>query len=315
LKILHVTDKNFPPAPAEGGAPQSLASLVKQQRADGHTVWVATTAETAEEQALPLGSMQDAGDALLQAARSREVEVIHFHAHAEALQHWVLDAGIPMVSHVHGVRADQRPAAVNSICVSKRHADIHGGGVYVYNGIDVASVPYRDHASGDLAFLGKVKRSKKGAGTAIAVAKEKRRRLWLVGGRKMNIPATWLPFSRFVKVAGVLGMEEKLNIVGNSAALLFPIQWEEPFGLVLIEAMACGTPVIAYDRGAVREIVEDGKTGFVVSSFEEMCSAVDRIGDIDRGDCRRHVVENFSIGRTAKEVTDLYRRAICGERW
>ena len=315
MKILHVTDKKFPPAPAEGGAPQSLASLVKQQRAVGHTVWVATTGEAAEERALQLGSTQNAGDALLQAAHSREVEVIHFHAHAEALQHWVLDAGIAMVSHVRGVRTDQRPTAVNSVFVSQRHADTHGGGVYVYNGIDVASVPYCDHASGDLVFLGKVKRSKKGAGTAIAVAKEKRRRLWLVGGRKMNIPATWLPFSRFVKIAGVLGMEEKLKIVGNSAALLFPIQWDEPFGLVLIEAMACGTPVIAYDRGAVREIVQDGKTGFVVSSFEEMCSAVDRIGEIDRGDCRRHVIEHFSIERTAREVMGFYERAISGDLW
>lgn len=310
-----MTDKRYPPVSSEGGAPQSLASLVKQQRADGHEVWIATTAECPETEALSLELLPNASESLLRHAQSKMVDVIHFHACAGALQQAAFDGGIPMVSHVRGLGDGARQPAANPIYVSRRHAELCGRSVYVYNGIDVDSVPYRSNPSTDLAFLGKVKRSKKGAGTAIAVAKRKRRRLWMVGGRKISLPATWLPCSRFVKAPGVMGMEEKLEVVGNAAALLFPIQWEEPFGLVLIEAMACGTPVIAYDRGAVREIIKDGETGFIVSTFEDMCSAVDRIGDIRRGDCRRHVAKHFSIDRTAHAVMELYRRAIRGERW
>jgi glycosyltransferase involved in cell wall biosynthesis len=205
--------------------------------------------------------------------------------------------------------------AVNAIYVSQRHAALHGGSVYVHNGIDVDSVPFVADPTDSLAFLGKVRRSKKGADTAVAVARRTGRRLRLMGGRKLSIPQSWLPWQRRVQTLGVLEGERKLAALGGASALLFPIRWEEPFGLVLIEAMACGTPVIAFDRGAVREIVEHGVTGFVVNDFDSMCAAVERIHEIDRAACRRHVEARFSIKRTADGVMQCYRRAIAGERW
>mgnify|MGYP006435694095 CR=1 FL=1 len=245
----------------------------------------------------------------------RNVDVVHFHAAAEWLQPAVVAASVATVAHIRGVCDRSISDYTNPIFVSRRHAEDHGGNHYVYNGIDPETVAFESEPEGYLAFLGKVRRSKKGARTAIAVANEKRREIRVAGGRKLNIPQTWLPFQRYTKVLGVLDSERKMGMVGRASALLFPIQWEEPFGLVLIEAMAAGTPVIAFDRGAVPEIVRDGVTGFVVRDFREMCDAVDRIEDIERSACRRHVEDMFSIDATAKGVMAYYERALRGEFW
>ena len=97
----------------------------------------------------------------------------------------------------------------------------------------------------------------------------------------------------------VVKQEHLVGHYQTAAALLFPIQWEEPFGLVMIEAMACGTPVIAYNRGSVPEIIVDGKTGFIVDpskGVDGLADAIKHIGDIDRKACRTHVEKHFSLG-------------------
>lgn len=315
MRIVHVTDRQFPPAASEGGAPQSLASLVEEQWRIGHQSWVATTAGACDDSLWRLDHGDGLHAELMRRTEAVGADVLHFHAHAGEIQDSLGRAGMPSVAHVHGTHLGQTVDAWNAIYVSQRHAALHGGSVYVHNGIDVDSVPFFEHPSDSLVFLGKVRRSKKGADTAVAVARRTGRTLKLIGGRKLNIPQSWLAFQRRVKALGVLGGEQKLTALGNASALLFPIRWEEPFGLVLIEAMACGTPVIAFDRGAVPEIVEHGVTGFVVKDFEGMCEAVSRIDEIDRAACRRHVEAHFSIRRTADGVMACYRRAIAGERW
>nr|WP_298964199.1 glycosyltransferase family 4 protein [uncultured Methylobacterium sp.] len=99
-------------------------------------------------------------------------------------------------------------------------------------------------------------------------------------------------------------------LLGGARALLFPIDWPEPFGLVMIEAMACGTPVIAWNRGSVPEIVEDGVTGFVVASEAEAVAALARVGEIDRAGVRRRFEERFTAERMARDYLALYRRLL-----
>ncbi|WP_159300326.1 MULTISPECIES: glycosyltransferase [Spiribacter] len=276
---------------------------------------MATVADDSADGVARLGCRECWDRHLLQLIESFRADVVHFHALGAELQPGVSSRGFASVAHVRGTHVGCPVDTSNAIYVSQRHAALHDGSVYVHNGIDVDSVPFFEHPSDSLVFLGKVRRSKKGADTAVAVARRTGRTLKLIGGRKLNIPQSWLPFQRRVKALGVLGGEQKLTALGNASALLFPIRWEEPFGLVLIEAMACGTPVIAFDRGAVSEIVEHGVTGFVVKDFEGMCEAVSRINEIDRAACRRHVEAHFSIRRTADGVMACYRRAIAGERW
>jgi glycosyltransferase involved in cell wall biosynthesis len=103
----------------------------------------------------------------------------------------------------------------------------------------------------------------------------------------------------------------KDEFLGNAAALLFPIRWPEPFGLVMVEAMACGTPVIALRRGSVPEVVEHGVTGFICDDESEMVEAIGRIDEIDRARCRAVAEERFSPDRMAEQYLELYQR-LCG---
>ncbi len=118
---------------------------------------------------------------------------------------------------------------------------------------------------------------------------------------------------RLVEFIGEIGNDEKNAFLGHAAALLFPINWPEPFGIVMIEALACGTPVVAYRSGSVPEIVEDGITGFIVSDIEGAIGAVNQLEQIDRWRCRKHFEHNFSDERMAREYLTIYQRLVRGE--
>ncbi|HEY1215273.1 MAG TPA: glycosyltransferase family 4 protein [Bryobacteraceae bacterium] len=113
-----------------------------------------------------------------------------------------------------------------------------------------------------------------------------------------------------VEFIGEIGERDKGDFLGNAHALLFPIDWPEPFGLVMIEAMACGTPVIAYRKGSVPEIVDEGTTGFMVDNLDEAVKAVSRLQSLDRAICRRVFEERFSAQRMALNYVDVYRRVM-----
>ena len=113
-----------------------------------------------------------------------------------------------------------------------------------------------------------------------------------------------------VEYIGEIGEREKNEFLGNARALLFPIDWPEPFGLVMVEAMACGTPVIAFPMGSVPELLDEGTTGVIVNNIDEAVEAVDRIGSISRTICRQAFEERFSAARMARDYVEIYRRRI-----
>jgi glycosyltransferase involved in cell wall biosynthesis len=113
-----------------------------------------------------------------------------------------------------------------------------------------------------------------------------------------------------VEFVGEIGQGDRDELLGGAAAFLFPIEWPEPFGLVMIEALACGTPVIAWRRGSVPEVLEDGVTGYIVDSVEEAVDAVERIHGLSRATCRRVFEERFEASRMARDYLDLYRGVI-----
>jgi glycosyltransferase involved in cell wall biosynthesis len=115
-----------------------------------------------------------------------------------------------------------------------------------------------------------------------------------------------------VEYIGEIGEHEKSEFLGNAMALLFPIDWPEPFGLVMIEAMACGTPIIAWNLGSVPEIIENGVSGFLVDSIEEAVSAVERLGGLDRKTCRRVFEQRFSARGMALKYVDAYKSVCAG---
>jgi glycosyltransferase involved in cell wall biosynthesis len=115
-----------------------------------------------------------------------------------------------------------------------------------------------------------------------------------------------------VEYVGEIGEKEKNEFLGHAYALLFPIDWPEPFGLVMAEAMACGTPVIAYRRGSVPEIIEEGVTGFIVHDLEEAVRAAKRIPTLNRSRCRQRFEERFSAARMVRDYLVSYHRLVEG---
>jgi glycosyltransferase involved in cell wall biosynthesis len=194
---------------------------------------------------------------------------------------------------------------------SQRHAAPHlpFEGV-CYNAVDVAEVPFRSSSEGYLAFLGRMA-PEKGAAEAIALARDAG--LPLLIAAKCREPAEQAYFQREVAphlgpdvvFLGELGREATYDFLSRAAALLFPISWREPFGMVLVEAMACGTPVLATNKGAVSEIVRDGVTGFVRDTTADLAAVIGRIGEIDRAACRSHVAEHFSSAALVRSYAEL----------
>jgi glycosyltransferase involved in cell wall biosynthesis len=114
----------------------------------------------------------------------------------------------------------------------------------------------------------------------------------------------------FVEFLGEVGGQAKDEFLGRAHAVLFPIRWPEPFGLVMIEALACGTPVVGYRNGSVPEIIEEGVTGYVVQDMEEAVQAVRRVGWLDRRICRQTFEQRFDAGRMARDYLAVYRRLL-----
>ena len=113
-----------------------------------------------------------------------------------------------------------------------------------------------------------------------------------------------------VQFVGEVNEVEKSELLGNAAAVLFPIDWPEPFGLVLIESMACGTPVVAFRRGSVPEIIDEGISGCIVEDLDEAVDAVFRAVALDRVRCRRAFEERFTAARMARDYLELYLKGI-----
>ena len=173
----------------------------------------------------------------------------------------------------------------------------------VYNCVDIDKYSFNPSPQDYLLMVGTIGRHKN-QGEAISVAKELGLKLILAG--KIRDQDYFEELKKDIdgeqiKWFGEIGFEEKLKLYQNAKAFLFPINWEEPFGLVMIEAMSCGTPVVAFNKGAVSEVVRNGLTGYVVNNHSQMVEAVRKIGAIDRMNCRKHVEENFTVEKMVNE--------------
>lgn len=182
----------------------------------------------------------------------------------------------------------------------------------VYNGVEVEKFPFNSTSQGYLLMIGSIGRHKN-QGEAIAVAKELGLKLVLAGKIRDQDYFNELKKDidgEQIKWVGEIEFEEKIKLYQNAKVFLFPINWEEPFGLVMIEAMACGTPVVAFNRGAVSEIVRDGLTGYIVDNHNQMIEAIKKIDSIDRAACRKRVEDNFSIGKMVDGYEDICQKIL-----
>ena len=183
----------------------------------------------------------------------------------------------------------------------------------VYHGLPRDLYRFREQPGKYLAFLGRISPEKR-VDRAIEIAQRI--------GMPLRIAAKVDSVDReyfaetirpklngpYVEYLGEIGDGEKDDLLGGACALIFPIDWPEPFGLVMIEALACGTPVIAYERGSVSEVLEDGVTGFIVTGLEDAVKAAERVAQLDRRRCRAVFEERFTAERMARNYVGIYER-------
>ncbi|GIX21674.1 MAG: hypothetical protein KatS3mg121_0457 [Gammaproteobacteria bacterium] len=187
----------------------------------------------------------------------------------------------------------------------------------VHHGIDIEAFPFSARPQDYLLFFGRIHHDK-GAREAIEIARAAGKRLVMAGiiqdegyFREHVEPA--LEPGR-VEYIGSVGPDRRAEILGNALALLHPINFNEPFGLSVVEAMACGTPVVAFARGSMPELIVDGVTGFLVQSVEEAVAAVGRLASIDRRACRRHVERRFTAQRMVDDYLRVYETVLAARR-
>ena len=338
MKIAQVTPlyEAVPPR-LYGGTERVVAHLTDALVELGHdvTLFASADAETkaklvpVRDQAIrldpaPLKSDLAAHLSLLSEVRRRAdaFDVIHFHTDMIHFPFFDTHAG-RTVTTLHG-RLDlkdlagvyQRWPQFPLVSISddqRRPLPFANWAATVQHGMAAGIYDFSPRSQGYLAFLGRISPEKR-PDRAIAIAKAAGRRLKIAA--KVDAadrtyfeeeiePLLNHPLIEFV---GEIGDAEKSAFLGGADALLFPIDWPEPFGLVMIEAMACGTPVIAYACGSVPEVIEDGLTGFIVRTHAEAVAAVGRLPNLDRAVIRQRFDERFSATAMAGRYLDLYAR-------
>jgi glycosyltransferase involved in cell wall biosynthesis len=262
---------------------------------------------------------------------AHEYDIVHNHAGEEVMAIGQLLPGVHMLTTMHcAITPDTQrvwdiyDGYFNCISWSQRQLMPGiGGGRFAgvaYNGIDVATFPFEKKKREHLLFLSRIS-PEKGPPLAIEVARMAGRRLVMAGKvddkdeeyfRREVQP---LIDGEQIVFLGEADSALKRELYREAAAVILPIQWDEPFGLVMTEAMACGTPVIVFNRGAAPEIVNHGETGFVVDSVDEMIDAVDRVRTIDPGFCRARAEQRFDARIMAKRYIEIYESMVGARLW
>jgi glycosyltransferase involved in cell wall biosynthesis len=255
--------------------------------------------------------------------RAAEFDLIHNHFDFLPLTYSGLVA-TPVLTTIHGFSSpaimpvyrkyDSRSYYV-SISDSDRSPDLDYIAT-IHHGIDVAQFPFCEDGGEYLLFFGRI-HPDKGVHEAIQVAQQVGIKLVIAGiiQDRDYFAAQVEPHidGTTVEYLGSVGPDQRADVLGDALALLHLISFEEPFGLSIVESMACGTPVIAFARGSMPEIIRDGETGYIVEDIEGAINAVAAIRTIDRSICRADVEKRFTSTRMARDYVRVYREILNGE--
>ena len=337
MRILFTADPELPVPPLlYGGIERIVASLITEMRSRGHVVGLLAHPESSAEVDWQAGwpgaasqRWQDTWanmQAMSHAIRDFKPDVVHSFSRIAYFGRHLLTRLPKVMSY----QRDPSPRttgwasrlAGKSLVFSgcSEHIAATGrkaGGRWeaIPNFIDPSKFSFVSSVSEDapLVFLSRIEPIK-GCHTAIAIAKASGRRLLIAGNRVETGTAAGYWEQEIaphlgkdgIEYVGTVNDEQKNVLLGQAAAMVVPIEWEEPFGIVFAEALACGTPVISCPRGAVPEIVEQGVHGFLIRTVEEGARAVVRLGNLDRGACRRRVEERFTADIITRKYLALY---------
>jgi glycosyltransferase involved in cell wall biosynthesis len=329
------------PVPPElyGGIELVVDRLARGLYAAGHDVMLFTTGDSTcpvpKQWALPVSEGSRIGVAVPELRHVvhayeavQDFDIVHDHTVVGPLYSERFPR-LPVVTTVHGPLnhelADLYGSFANRVPViaisEAQHHPVPDLPIarVIHHGIDADDFPFGDGGAGHALFLGRMSPDK-GAHRAIEAARKAEVPLMMAG--KMREPFEVQYFhsevepllSDDIRYLGEVPHEEKVRLLTGARAMLFPIRWNEPFGLVMLEAMACGTPVLAFPEGAAPEVVDHGRTGFLCEDEAAMADALTRVDTIDRRDCRAAVEGYFSTERMAREHVELFEELIASRR-
>lgn len=333
------------PPPSYGGAEMIISSLTEGLVAVGHEVTLFATGDSKTSAKLvsvyPKAlyrdkiSWDDPGLQLLNASevylRAGDFDIIHGHISSDYYgvlfskmvkqtpSIFTLHNSFPKPEAVYARDLIEKVKGENYISISnsfrKTMPDLNYIAT-VYNGIDTDFYSYSDKSKGYLLWAGRFS-PVKGTKEAIQVAKKLKQKIYLAG--KMD-PVDHIyidEVKQMIDDQGVINLgekkrEEMVGLYHGAEVVLAPLCWDEPFGLVMAEAMSCGTPVVAFNRGSAAELIIEGKTGFLVEpgDIEGMAEAVKKAKRINRRDCRAHVIKEFSTSRMISNYLDAYQKVL-----
>lgn len=254
-------------------------------------------------------------------ARSGEFDLLHSHLDWLPLA-FAQHSGAPLVTTVHGfsdprILPAYRNAGPAASFVSISDADRAPGLRYaatIYHGVEVDTLPFRPDGGEDLVAFGRIHPAK-GTAEAIDIARRAGRRLVICGIVQdeqyfAEQVAPHIDNDR-VRYLGSVGPEQRAEVLGSAAVLLHPIAFAEPFGLSVVEAMICGTPVIAYPLGSMPEVIDEGVTGLLVDGLEAAAAAVPKAAELDRARCSGLARGRFGAARMVDDYLALYDKILC----
>jgi len=340
MKIAHIAPVATTIPPPKSGSVETMASLLTEGLVErGHDVTLFATGDSTTKAKLhatyPHGYWHDENmwpwelyEMLNLAAgveRAAEFDVIHYEAAYYPMSlAFARLSPTPIVQTLHHspsaaeVKLWSRYPEAPFVAISNEQARLLSGlnviGT-VLHGIDTDAFTFREKPDDYLLFLGRFTDGK-GVLQAIEIAKRVGMRLILAAAEDDYYREKVAPHvdGRYIVYYGEADFAAKVKLYGGARALLYPIQAREPFGLVLAEAMACGTPVAALDRGAVGEVVDDGVTGVVFENLEQMVNDLTRVFDLDRKRVHQRAVARFGVARMVNEYVDVYTRLVEANR-
>ena len=252
--------------------------------------------------------------------RAGEFDLIHNQADFVPLAFTRL-VNTPVVTTIHGFsspriapvyKAYENDCHYVAISNADRRANLRYAAT-IHHGIKLEEFPYQSEGGEELLFFGRI-HPDKGAVEAIEAARKAGRKLVMAGivQDRDYFDSAVAPSidGRQVRYLGPVGGDLRTRTLGSARALLHLINFDEPFGLSVVEALACGTPVIAFNRGSMPELIDHGVTGFLVDNIDEAVAAIDRVGEIDRAACRAAVADRFTVERMADRYLEVYGRLV-----
>lgn len=327
------------PPRAYGGTEGVIDQLARGLVAAGHHVTLFTTGDSTcpverrwthrEALGINAGLLPELDHVEAAYEQLSDVDIVHDHTLLGPLWSHARDTVTPVVTTAHLpftpelIRLYETVGTFAAVVAISHHQRASAPNVpvaaVIHHGIDVGAIRFGAGNGGYVLFLGRISPDK-GVHRAIAAARAAGKRLviaakmWQPEERRFFTDIVQPLLGPDVEYVGEVDAQRKFDLLAGAEALINPIGWPEPFGLVMIEALAAGTPVLAFAQGAAPEIVDDGRTGFLCTDEADLVAKLGMVSELDRGECRRHAEERFSTHRMIARHVALYRRVLGEQR-